>query len=162
MKGIKTVSLLFGAFVGLICWVILRFIYPEDAWMAIPTGLGCVIALHALLQIVLHFEEKRYQKAETAFPEPALFSCDAVNSDGKNPKGARFYIFRDRIVLLQMGNKPYLTLTKPLSELKSFRMQQAPPVLTLCFADEQWQLFLITGYEDVQQVLQKAIDQQQP
>ena len=160
MKGIKTVSLLFGAFMGLICWVILRFIYPEDAWMAIPTGIGCAIALHALLQIVLHFEEKRYQKAETAFPEPALFSCEAVNRAGQDPKGARLYIFRDRIALLQMGNKPYLTLTKPLSELKSFHMQQAPPVLTLCFADEQWQLFLITGYENVQQVLQQAADQQ--
>ena len=160
MKGIKTVSLLFGAFVGLICWVILRFIYPEDAWMAIPTGIGCAIALHALLQIVLHFEEKRYHKALAAFPEPAIFSCEAVNRAGQDPKGARLYIFRDRIALLQMGNKPYLTLTKPLSELKSFRMQQASPVLTLCFADEQWKLFLITGHEDVQHALQKALDQQ--
>ena len=160
MKGIKILSLLFGAFMGLICWIVLLFIYPGDAWMAIPTGIGCTIALHAVFQVVLHLEEKRYRKAVAAFPEPAIFSCEAVNRAGQDPKGARLYIFRDRIALLQMGNKPYLTLTKPLSELKSFRMQQAPPVLTLCFADEQWQLFLITGYENVQQVLQKAADQQ--
>ena len=161
MIGIKTFSLIFGMFGGLVCWVILRFLFPEDAWMAIPAGIGCAIILHAVIQIMLHFEEKRYQKAVAAFPEPPLFSCDAVNRVGQNPKGARFYIFRDRIALLQMGNKPYQILTKPLSELKSFRLQQAPPVLMLCFADGQWELFLITGYEDVQHVLQKAIDQQE-
>ena len=162
MKGIKTLSLLFGAFMGLICWIVLLFIYPGDAWMAIPTGIGCTIALHAVFQVVLHLEEKRYRKAVAAFPEPAIFSCEAVNRAGRDPKGARLYIFRDRIALLQMGNKPYQTLTRSLSELKTFRMQQSPPELTLCFDDGQWQLFLITGYEDVQTVLQKAIDQQEP
>ncbi|MBQ7435480.1 MAG: hypothetical protein IJV51_06735 [Oscillospiraceae bacterium] len=160
MIGIKVFSLLFGTFAGLICWAVLRFIAPGDAWMAVPAGIGCAIVLHAVIQSMLYFEEKRYQKAEAAFPEPALFSCDAVNHADQNPKGARFYIFRDRIALLQMGNKPYQILTKPLSELKSFRMQQSPPELTLCFADGQWKLFLITGHEDVQHALQKALDQQ--
>ena len=162
MIGIKVFSLLFGTFAGLICWAVLRFIAPGDAWMAVPAGIGCAIVLHAVIQSMLYFEEKRYQKAEAAFPEPALFSCDAVNHAGQAPKGARLYIFRDRIALLQMGNKPYQTITKPLSELKSFHLQQTPSVLTLCFADGQWQLFLITGYKDVEHVLQKAIDQQEP
>lgn len=155
---IKTLSLLFGFFMGLICWVVLRFIYPGDAWMAIPAGIGCAITLHAVIQVMLHFEEKRYQKAEAAFPEPALFSCNAVNRTGQAPKGARLYIFRDRIALLQMGNKPYQTITKPLSELKNYSLDRTPPVLSLCFADEQWQLFLITGYEEVQNVLRDAVE----
>ena len=158
MIGMKTFSLLFGTFGGLVCWVVLRFLYPEDAWMAIPAGIGCAIILHAVIQVMLHFEEKRYQKAVAAFPEPAIFSCEAVNRAGQNPKGVRLYIFRDRIALLQMGNKPYQIITKPLSDLKNYSLDRTPPVLTLCFADEQWQLFLITGYEDVQTVLRNAAE----
>ena len=158
MKGIKTLSLLFGVFMGLICWAVLHFIYPGDAWMAIPTGIGCAVALHAVIQAGLYLEEKRYRKAVAAFPEPALFSCEAVNRAGQDPKGVRLYIFRDRIALLQMGNRPYQTLTKPLSELRNYRLDQAPPVLTLCFDDGQWQLFLITGYEDVQTFLRNVME----
>ena len=81
MKGIKTLSLLFGVFMGLICWAALHFICPGDAWMAIPTGIGCAIALHAVIQVGLHLEEKRYRKAAAAFPEPAIFSCEARARD---------------------------------------------------------------------------------
>ena len=73
--SLKVLSLAIGAIWGLLAWMFLRAVNPENAWMAIPAGIGVTLLLYALLQIILHFEDKRYAQVEAGFSETPCFAC---------------------------------------------------------------------------------------
>lgn len=117
----KVFSLIFGAFSGLFAWFFLHFTYSEDALLAIPAGLIVTILLSAIVQIILHFEEKRYRQAEARFTEKPVFVCEGAAYLGAETRGARLYLFEDSVTILSLGKKPMLQYTTPLSGIREVK-----------------------------------------
>ena len=117
----KVFSLIFGAFSSLLAWIVLRLTNPEDAWLALPAGIGITIVISAILQIILHFEEKRYRQAEARFPQPPVFQCEGVVYLGAETRGARLYLFEDSITILCLDKKPMLEYSTPLSGIRELK-----------------------------------------
>ena len=118
MMDFKVFSLLFGAFSSLIAWFFLHFTYPEDELLAIPAGLIVTILLSAIVQIILHFEEKRYRQAEARFTQAPVFKCEGVVYLGAETHGARLYLFEDSVTILSLDKKPMLEYSTPLAGIR--------------------------------------------
>lgn len=118
MIDFKVFSLIFGAFFGLVAWFFLHFTYPEDELLAIPAGLIVTILLSAIVQIILHFEEKRYRQAEARFTQAPVFKCEGVVYLGAETRGARLYLFEDSVTILSLDKKPMLEYSTPMSGLR--------------------------------------------
>ena len=121
LMDFKVFSLIFGAFSSLLAWIFLRLTNPEDAWLALPAGIGITIVLSAILQIILHFEEKRYRQAEARFPQAPVFKCEGVVYLGTETRGARLYLFEDSVTILSLDKKPMLEYTTPLSGIREIK-----------------------------------------
>lgn len=118
-------SLLFGALGGLLAWFVLRLTNPEDALYAIPFGLGMTLVLSVILHILLHLEEKRYRQAEVRFSETPVFICEGAVHFGAEIRGARFYLFRESVLILCLDKKPMLKYSVPLSGIREIRRESA-------------------------------------
>ena len=121
--AVEALSLIFGAFCAAVSWIFLRAVNPEDAWLAIPFGLGVTLLLSVTLRIILHFEEKRYRQAEARFPEPPLFACEGAVYRGSVPHGARLYLFRDSVAVISAEKKNPLTVALPLTDIREIRRE---------------------------------------
>lgn len=86
--------------------------------LAIPAGLIVTILLSAIVQIILHFEEKRYRQVEARFTQAPVFKCEGVVYLGAETRGARLYLFEDSITILSLDKKPMLEYTMPLSGIR--------------------------------------------
>ena len=117
----KVFSLIFGAFCGMVAWLFLHFTYPEDALLAIPAGLIVTILLSAIVQIILHFEEKRYRQAEARFTQAPVFMCEGAVYLGAETRSARLYLFKDSVTILSLDKKPMLEYTTPLSGIREVK-----------------------------------------
>ena len=121
----KVFSLLFGAFSSLIAWIFLRLSFPEDVWLALPVGISITIVLSAILQILLHFEEKRYRQAEARFTQAPVFKCEGAVYSGAETRGARLYLFEDGLTILGLDKKPVLEYSIPMSGLREITCDPA-------------------------------------
>ncbi len=121
MMDFKVFSLIFGAFCGLVAWFFLHFTYPEDELLAIPAGLIVTILLSAIVQIILHFEEKRYRQAEARFTQAPVFKCEGVVYLGAETRGARLYLFEDSLTILSLDKKPMLEYSTPLAGIREIK-----------------------------------------
>ena len=117
----KVFNLIFGAFCGLVAWFFLHFTYPEDELLAIPAGLIVTILLSAIVQIILHFEEKRYRQAEARFTETPVFVCEGAVYLGAETRGARLYLFEDSVTILSLDKKPHRDYTMKLSDIQEIQ-----------------------------------------
>ena len=117
----KVFSLIFGAFCGMVAWLFLHFTYPEDALLAIPAGLIVTILLSAIVQIILHFEEKRYRQAEARFTEKPVFVCEGAVYLGAETRGARLYLFEDSVTILSLDKKPMLEYSILLTGIREIK-----------------------------------------
>lgn len=138
MMDFKVFSLIFGAFCGLVSWFFLHFTYPEDELLAIPAGLIVTILLSAIVQIILHFEEKRYRQAEARFTQAPVFKCEGVVYLGAETRGARLYLFKDSITILSLDKKPMLEYSTPLAGIREVKCGSTRngAILHLCGFDD--------------------------
>ena len=118
MIDYKVFSLISVGFSTLFFWIIFRLTDPGDVWLALPAGIGMTIVLGVILQIILHFEEKRYQQAEARFARAPAFSCEGVVYVGAETRGARLYLFEDSVTVLGLDRKPLLEYSTPLSGIR--------------------------------------------
>ena len=114
----KVFSLLFGALAGVVAWLFLRAVDPGNAVWAFPVGVGFTVIFALIIQILLHFEEKRYRRAEAQFPGKPVFVCEGAVYVDAGTRGARLYLFEDSVAVLGLDRKPRLELTMKLSEIR--------------------------------------------
>ena len=140
--SLKVLSLAIGAIWGLLAWMCLRAAYPENAWMAIPAGIGFTLLLYALLKIILHFEDKRYAQVEAGFSETPRFACEGVVYLGREVRGVRIYLFESSIKLVSMDKKPGLDFTMPFSCIQKVQREETRSLMILHMygADENMEL----------------------
>ena len=73
------------------------------------------------MQIILHFEEKRYRQAEARFTQEPVFKCEGVVYLGAETRGTRLYLFEDSLTILSLDKKPMLEYSTPLAGIREIK-----------------------------------------
>ena len=126
--------------------------------LAIPAGLIVTILLSAIVQIILHFEEKRYRQAEARFTQAPVFKCEGVVYSGAETRGARLYLFEDSVTILSLDKKPMLEYSTPLAGIREVKCGSTRngAILHLCGFDDGAEIHFFS--REGEQVADRIID----
>lgn len=110
-KVIALASFITGVFWTLISWVLLLIVDPSLGYLSWTSGILFALMLYLCMNAIIFHTNKKYEKAKKSIGSEIKFETSANFFAANGVKNAKIYLCDDKIVMLSLEKKPYISDT---------------------------------------------------